>query len=66
MNVEDLLSDMAISFLSRRTWQVPLISRFIDNADSDEGQCVQIRKSTCARRIDLEGVSGESFLVFNR
>jgi len=37
-----VLSDLGISFLSRRTWQVPLISRFIDNAASDEGQCLQI------------------------
>ena len=55
MDVEDLLSDMAIPFLSRRTYQVPLISRFIDNAASDEEQCVQIHLHASHR---LEGFSG--------
>jgi hypothetical protein len=40
-----------------------LISRSIDNARSDEGQCVENPPDAV---IDLEGFSGESSLVFNR
>jgi hypothetical protein len=40
-----------------------LISRSIDNARSDEGQYVQNPPDAA---IGLEGLSGESSLVFNR
>jgi hypothetical protein len=40
-------------------------SHFIDNARSDEGECVQNRLHA-GRIDDLEGFSGEPFLVFNR
>jgi hypothetical protein len=40
-----------------------MISRSIDNARSDERQCVQNPPEAA---MDLEGFSGESFLVFDR
>jgi hypothetical protein len=45
------------------TCPLPFISRFIDSAPPTKDNAW---KSTCTRRIDLEGFSGESFLVFNR
>jgi hypothetical protein len=44
--------------LGRRTWQVPLISRSIDNAHFDEGKCVQNRLHASRR---LRGQSFPSF-----
>ena len=39
------------------------VGRSIDNARSDDGQCMPICRTRC---IDFEGLSGESLLVCNR
>jgi hypothetical protein len=58
-----VLSDIGDLLESSHVASAALVIRFIDKARADEAECVQ---TTCTGRIDPEGFSGESFLVFNR